>query len=191
MTHPQVTLADAAAWREWLNENENISDGVWLTLAKKGTCTPTTLSYAQALEEALCSGWIDGRKNKIDARTYRQHFTPRRARSIWSERNIQLVTALTTAGRMRERGRTEITYAQKDGRWDRAYAGAATIKSPEDLLAALHTAPEAEAAFKALNNSARYRVLLDVTTARTESLRAKRIAKHLAKLTAPGTATAR
>lgn len=189
MIHSHLTVADASAWREWLNENENTSDGVWLTLAKKDTSTPTTLTYTQALKEALCSGWIDGRKNKIDARTYSQHFTPRRARSMWSERNIKIVGALTAAGRMRERGHAEVALAQTDGRWDRAYAGPASIEVHDDLRCALRTAPDAEAAFNALPSGARYRILLDVTTARTKGLRANRIARHLAKLATPAQVT--
>lgn len=183
MTHDQLTVPDDAAWRVWLNENENTSDGAWVTLAKKGTRTPTSLTYAQALDEALCSGWIDGRKNTIDAATYRQHFTPRRSRSMWSKRNVEFVAALSESGRMRARGRAEIERAQGDGRWDRAYAGAATIEIPEDLLAVLHKSPRAEAAFHTLGSTARYPILLDVTTASSERVRATRIARHVAQLT--------
>jgi uncharacterized protein YdeI (YjbR/CyaY-like superfamily) len=182
MEHEQLTVPDAAAWREWLDENEDTSDGVWVTLAKKGTHTPTSLTYAQALDEALCSGWIDGRKNAIDTATYRQHFTPRRARSMWSQRNIELVAALTDSARMRTRGRAEIERAQADGRWDRAYAGAATIEVPEDLLVALRRSPGAEAAFGDLGSTARYPILLDVTTASNERVRAARIARHVGRL---------
>lgn len=182
MTPDQLTVTDAAGWREWLNENESLSDGVWVTLAKKGTRTPTSLTYAQALDEALCSGWIDGRKDGIDSATYRQHFTPRRARSLWSKRNVELATALTASGRMRARGLAEIERAQADGRWERAYAGAATIAMPESLLAALRAAPGAEAAFLALSSAERYTILFAVTTARSEMVREARIARHVAGL---------
>lgn len=185
MTPDELTVPDASAWRAWLDQNENTSDGVWLTLAKKGTRTPTSLTYAQALDEALCSGWIDGRKNAVDATTYRQHFTPRRARSLWSARNIDLVAGLTDSGRMRERGHAEIERARTDGRWDRAYAGSATIETPEDLRAALRASPGAEAAFDTLTKAARYPILFDVTTARTDDLRAARITRHVARLTPP------
>jgi len=177
-----LTVTDAAAWRVWLDEHEDASDGVWLTLAKKGTRSPTSLTYGQALEEALCSGWIDGRKNTIDDATFRQHFTPRRKRSLWSERNIGLVAALTAAGRMRNRGQAEIDRAQADGRWDRAYAGAATIQVPTDLLEALEASTVADASFRALGASARYPIVLDVTTASTATTRAARISRHVAKL---------
>ncbi len=104
--HPpdRLVVADAAAWRAWLDTNEATSDGVRLVLAKKGTTQPTTLTYAQALAEALCSGWIDGRRNAIDETTFQQHFTPRRQASIWSQRNVAIVTLLTQDGRMRPCG---------------------------------------------------------------------------------------
>ncbi|WP_406147744.1 YdeI family protein [Streptomyces sp. NBC_01012] len=178
----QLTVADAAAWRAWLDENEGTSNGVWVTLAKKGTRTPTSLTYAQALDEALCSGWIDGRRNAIDSSTYRQHFTPRRPRSLWSKRNVALVTGLIESGRMRARGHAEIERARTDGRWERAYAGSATIDVPDDLLTALRATPGAEAAFLALGSSARYPILLDVTTAGNDAVRATRIARHVARL---------
>lgn len=185
MTSEELTVLDADAWRAWLDTNECTSDGVWLTLAKKGTRTPTSLTYAQALDEALCSGWIDGRKKAVDSAIYRQHFTPRRARSLWSRRNVDRVSALIDAGRIRERGRAEIERARVDGRWDRAYAGTATIEVPGDLLDALRASPGANAAFQALGRSARYPILLDVATARTDALRAARIARHIARLLPP------
>jgi uncharacterized protein YdeI (YjbR/CyaY-like superfamily) len=178
-----LTVADASAWREWLDQNESTSDGMWVVLAKKGTRTPTSLTYAQALDEALCSGWIDGRKNAIDDATYLQHFTPRRARSVWSRRNVELVAALTRSGRMRPRGSGEIARAQEDGRWDRAYAGAATIDVPADLLDALKASAGAESAFLMLGSATRYPILLDVTTAATAEVRLRRIARHVDRLT--------
>ena len=94
MSDDRLTVPDAAAWRAWLDANEATSDGVRLVLAKKGTSSPTSLTYAEALDEALCSGWIDGRRNAIDEATFQQHFTPRRARSIWSVRNVDHVARL-------------------------------------------------------------------------------------------------
>lgn len=177
-----LTLPDAAAWRAWLEQNENISDGVWLVLAKKGTLTPTSLTYAEALDEALCSGWIDGRKNAVDTTTYRQHFTPRRKYSMWSQRNIKLTAGLIASGRMRERGQAEIERAQLDGRWERAYAGAATMEVPADFLAALTASPAANRAFNSLQSSARYSILHNITTAASGQVRAERIERHISKL---------
>lgn len=181
---PELTVPDAARWRAWLDDNEGVSDGVWLVLAKKGTTEPTSLTYAEALDEALCSGWIDGRKQSRDAATFRQHFTPRRARSMWSTRNVDIVARLTEEGRMRPRGADEIARAQADGRWDRAYAGSATIEVPADLRAALDATPAAARAFEALNKSERYSVLHPVVTATNDTLRAARIARHVARLAA-------
>ncbi|MGN7969730.1 YdeI/OmpD-associated family protein [Microbacterium sp. 22296] len=181
---PELIVADVGRWRAWLDDNESESDGVRLVLAKKGTTTPTTLSYAEALDEALCSGWIDGRRQSRDATTFWQHFTPRRARSLWSTRNVDIVARLSEEGRMRPRGADEIARARADGRWDRAYAGPATIEVPPDLQAALDAAPAAARAFGALNKTQRYSFLHPVVTATTETVRAARIARHIARLEA-------
>ncbi|MCV7191297.1 YdeI/OmpD-associated family protein [Mycolicibacterium brumae] len=180
---PEVLVVpDAAAWREWLDANEGGNDGVWLLLAKKGVTTPTSLSYAQALDEALCSGWIDGQNKGIDDQTYRQRFTPRRARSIWSARNVTHIERLTTEGRMRERGLAEVQRAKADGRWDAAYAGQASIQVPDDLSVALDQKPAARRTFDALNATNRYAVLHRVVTARTQPTRERRIEKFVEML---------
>jgi uncharacterized protein YdeI (YjbR/CyaY-like superfamily) len=175
-------VADATAWRDWLDGHEDLSDGVWLVLAKKGTTSPTSLTYAQALDEALCSGWIDGSKRGLDAATFLQRFTPRRKASLWSKRNVGLVAALVEAGRMRPRGQAEIDRAKADGRWDRAYAGAATAEVPEDLRAALDATPTAAALFAELDATNRYAVLHRVVTAPSDTARANRITKLVAGL---------
>ena len=177
-----LVVADAAAWRAWLDANESLSDGVWLLLAKKGTTSPTSLTYAEAVDESLCSGWIDGQKRSFDAATFIERFTPRRARSLWSERNQGLVAELTAAGRMRERGQAEIDRAKADGRWDRAYAGQATATVPDDLAAALARSPEAAARFEALKRSERFAILHPLMTAPNEKVRTQRLAKALALL---------
>ncbi|WP_430869205.1 YdeI/OmpD-associated family protein [Demequina aurantiaca] len=175
-------VADAAAWRAWLDDNEATSDGVWLVLAKKGTERPTSLRYDQALEEALCSGWIDGQRRSRDATTFLQRFTPRRKASLWSQRNVGLVADLAEQGRMRELGRSEIDRAKGDGRWERAYAGPATIQPPAELLAALESSPVAESAFDALSKSERFAVIHPLVTAPNEATRDRRIAKALLRL---------
>lgn len=184
---PELIVTDVTRWRAWLDDNESASDGVRLVLAKKGTTTPTVLTYAEALDEALCSGWIDGRRQSRDATTFWQHFTPRRSRSLWSTRNVDIVARLSGEGRMRPRGTEEIAKAQADGRWDRAYAGPATIEVPPDLRAALDAAPAASRAFDALNKTQRYSVLHPVVTAATDAVRAARIARHIERLEALGT----
>src|SRR6188472_2449553 len=134
---PQLIVPDADAWRTWLVEHVDDQTGVWLVLAKKGTTQPTRLGYGEALEEALCHGWIDGQSRRRDERTYVQRFTPRRARSMWSERNVAIVERLTAQGRMHPQGLAEVARAKADGRWDAAYAGPANMEIPDDLARAL------------------------------------------------------
>jgi uncharacterized protein YdeI (YjbR/CyaY-like superfamily) len=179
---PVLVVADAAAWRAWLDAHESGADGVWLVLAKKGAAGPTSLTYAQALDEALCSGWIDGQKRSGGDVVFLQRFTPRRARSLWSQRNIEHVARLVAEGRMRPHGQAEVDRARADGRWDRAYAGSATAEAPADLLAALDATPAARARFDALNRQERYSVLHPVLTAPSPATRAARIARAVATL---------
>ncbi|MCK9923817.1 hypothetical protein MXD61_18420 [Frankia sp. AgPm24] len=135
-----LTVADRVAWRSWLDANEDVSDDVWLVLAKKGTTSPASLRYDLALEEALCSGWIDGQKKSRDAATFQIRFTPCRKASLWSQRNTTLAARLIDEGRMRPRGRAEVERAQAGGRWDRAYPGAADaqIRRPGRRAGGIH-----------------------------------------------------
>lgn len=174
---PELLVSDAAAWRAWLDAHETETDGVWLVLAKKGTTEPTTLGYGQALEEALCSGWIDGTKRSRDAGTFLQLFTPRRRASLWSARNVGIVAELIAQGRMRERGQAEIDRAKADGRWDRAYPGSASGEVPDDLAAALAASPAAAELFPQLSRQNRFAVLHRVLTAPNEKVRANRVAR--------------
>jgi uncharacterized protein YdeI (YjbR/CyaY-like superfamily) len=180
---PELTVAEAAAWREWLAGNHSEAAGVWLVLAKKGTTEPTRLSYDEALEEALCHGWIDGQVRRRDERTYRQRFTPRRARSAWSKRNVAIAQRLTDAGRMHAAGLAEVERAQADGRWDAAYAGQASIEMPADLAQALDAEPAASAMFATLTSQNRYAILYRVETAKRADTRARRIEQYVAMLT--------
>ncbi len=179
---PELTVPDVDAWRAWLAEHVTDDRGVWLVLAKKGTTSPTSLTYDQALEEALCQGWIDGQVRKGDAGTYRQRFTPRRRRSMWSRRNVGIVERLTAEGRMQPAGLAEVAKAGADGRWDAAYAGPASIEVPDDLAAALAANPSAQARFDRLSGQNRYAVLHRVTTAVRPDTRARRIEQHVAML---------
>lgn len=177
-----LVVADAVAWRAWLDSHESDSDGVRLVLAKKNVTEPTSLTYAEALDEALCSGWIDGRRNSRDETTFVQLFTPRRARSIWSQRNVAIIERLMAEGRMRERGWTEVERARADGRWERAYAGQAGAAVPADLEAALSASPGAARRFAALRAAERYSVLHPVLSAPSEAARAARIRRVVARL---------
>jgi uncharacterized protein YdeI (YjbR/CyaY-like superfamily) len=173
---PELTVPDVAAWEDWLGRHHTQDTGVRLVLAKKGTTEPTSLRYDDALEVALCYGWIDGQVKGRDATTYWQRFTPRRPRSMWSQRNVTIVARLTAEGRMQPPGLAEVERAKADGRWDAAYAGPATIEMPADLAQALSADAEAKSAFDGLKGTNRYTVLHRVVTARRQETRARRIA---------------
>lgn len=172
---PELVVSDAAAWHDWLSGNHPETAGVWLVLARKGTTSPTSLSYDQALDEALCHGWIDGQVRRRDEATFRQRFTPRRSRSPWSQRNVEIIARLTAEGRMHPAGVAEVERAKRDGRWEAAYAGQAAIEVPDDLAAALAASPRATAMFEILTSQNRYAVLLRVHSAKRADTRARRI----------------
>jgi uncharacterized protein YdeI (YjbR/CyaY-like superfamily) len=173
--HPSLVVADAAAWWAWLDENHGGSDGVWLVLAKKGTTDPTSLTYDQALEGALAFGWIDGQTRTMDDTVYGRRFTPRRARSTWSKRNVSIVERLTSEGRMHAAGLAEVERAKADGRWEKAYDGSRSIEVPDDLATALEAAPDAQAMFEVLTRQNRYAVLYRIDAAKRADTRARRI----------------
>lgn len=179
---PTLIVSDAAAFREWLDTNADSSDGVWLVLAKKHTTDPTSLTYAQALEEALCHGWIDGQKRSRDAATFLQRFTRRRRASQWSKRNVDLAERLIGNGRMLPSGLAEVERAKADGRWAAAYSGSATATVPADLAAALEANPAAMRTFASLNGANRYSVLYRIETAKRPETRARRIDELVAML---------
>lgn len=176
---PHLIVRDAAAWRTWLAENVDERAGVWLVLAKKGTTDPTSLSYAAALEEALCHGWIDGQARRRDEGTYVQRFTPRRRRSMWSQRNVGIVERLTAEGRMHPQGLSEVARAKADGRWEVAYAGPATAEIPADLTEALAARPEARAMFENLTSQNRFAMLHRLGAAKRPETRARRIEQYV------------
>jgi uncharacterized protein YdeI (YjbR/CyaY-like superfamily) len=171
----ELIVRDAAAWHTWLAQHHAEQDGVWLVLAKKGTTHPTSLTYDDALEEALCHGWIDGQVKRRDDTTYKQRFTPRRKRSPWSKRNVDIAERLVEEGRMHASGIAEMERAKSDGRWEAAYAGPATIEVPDDLAKALAASPKAQAMFDVLTKQNRYAVLYRVTTAKRQDTRQRRI----------------
>jgi len=179
---PELIVRDAAAWRDWLGENHADPAGVWLVLAKKGTEKPTSITYDQALEEALCHGWIDGQTRRRDDATYKQRFTPRRKRSAWSKRNTGIAERLQAEGRMHRAGRAEVERAKADGRWEAAYPGPATMEIPPDLTEALAAEPKAQAMFETLNSQNRYAILYRIGTAKRADTRARRIREFVAML---------
>lgn len=172
---PAMTLfKNARAFESWLKKHHASADGLWLQIAKRGAHEPS-VTYAEAVEIALCWGWIDGQKKGLDDQHFLQRFTPRRARSVWSKVNVEKVAALTAAGRMQAPGLAQVEAAKADGRWARAYDGSRTSVVPDDLLAALDAQPPAKAFFATLNASNRYAVLWRIQTAVKPETRARRI----------------
>ncbi|HEX3054540.1 MAG TPA: YdeI/OmpD-associated family protein [Gaiellaceae bacterium] len=175
-------VPDARAWRAWLERNHPDRAGVMLVLAKKGTTSPTSLTYDQALEEAICFGWIDGQVRRRDERTYFQRFTPRRARSRWSKRNTTLAERLISEGRMQASGIAEVERAKADGRWEAAYAGPATARVPDDLAAALAAEPKAKTMFGQLTGQNRYAILHRIEAVKRPETRARKIVEFVEML---------
>jgi uncharacterized protein YdeI (YjbR/CyaY-like superfamily) len=173
---PEATLsfATAAAWHRWLAKHHGKASGLWMRLAKAGSGV-ASISYAEALEAALCHGWIDGQRKADDAQFFLQRFSPRTAKSIWSKINRDKALALIASGQMKPTGLKEVERAQADGRWDKAYDGARNIAMPDDLQAALAAEPAAAAFFKTLSSQNRYAVLFRIHQAKKPETRARRI----------------
>jgi uncharacterized protein YdeI (YjbR/CyaY-like superfamily) len=172
---PVLAFPDRAALEAWLEAEHLTAPGLYVKLAKKSAGVPS-VNWEGMVEVLLCFGWIDGRANRLDDHYYLQRITPRRPRSVWSRKNVATVERLIAEGRMRPAGLAAVEAAKADGRWERAYAGPATITVPDDLTAALNAEPVARAAFDALDGQNRYAVLWRVHTAGTPATRAKRIA---------------
>jgi uncharacterized protein YdeI (YjbR/CyaY-like superfamily) len=178
----ELIVVDATAWQSWLHEHHGSSDGVWLVLAKTNVTTPTSLTYAEALEEALCHGWIDGQRKSRDEQTFIQRYTPRRAQSLWSKRNVDLVARMEQEGRMRPAGRAEIERAKSDGRWDKAYGGASAREVPEDLAEALAANPKAQAMFEILTSANRFAIVHRVNNVKKAETRTRKIEQFVEQL---------
>jgi uncharacterized protein YdeI (YjbR/CyaY-like superfamily) len=178
----ELIVADAAAWRAWLDEHHRDPAGVWLVLAKKGSTEPTSLTYDQALEEAICYGWVDGRLGRRDELTFRRRFSPRLRPSTWSKRNVDIADRLVAEGRMHAAGLAAIEVAKADGSWENAYEGQASIEVPPDLAAALAADSAALSTFAGLSRLNRYAVLYRIETAKRPDTRARRIERFVAML---------
>ena len=167
-------LEDQEAWFRWLRKNHATSSGVWLRVAKKGA-KASSVSYLQAVDAALCFGWIDGQKKSDDESYWLQRFTPRSARSIWSKINRDKALRLIELGRMNAAGLREVERAKGDGRWDRAYDSPKGAVMPVDFQAVLDKNPKAKAFFATLESRNRYAVLFRIQTAKKAETRARRI----------------
>jgi len=181
MSEPRHTFATQSEWEAWLEGHGGTSPGVWLRLARKSSEQPT-VTYAQALETALCHGWIDGQKQSEDQHYWLQRFTPRTARSIWSKINKEKAEALIAAERMRPAGLAAVERAKLNGRWDAAYASASTSTVPDDLQQALDANPNAKAFFATLNSQNRYAILFRIQNVKKAETRARKIAQFIEML---------
>ena len=172
---PELLVTDPDALRAWLEEHHATSPGVRLVLTKKGG-SDTTITWASAVEELLCFGWIDGQAGKRDAVSYTVRITPRRTKgSSWSQRNVALVATLEEQGRMTDAGRAAVEAARADGRWDAAYAGPATRQVPDDLAAAIAAEPDAQAMFDVLTSANRFAMIHRVESMKRAVSRARKI----------------
>ena len=171
---PVLAFKTPDAMEKWLAKNYSASDGVWLKIYKKGSGTPT-VSYAQAVDVALCYGWIDGLLNSVDEKAYMIRFTPRRSKSIWSKKNIEKVSRLINDGKMRPAGLKEIEKAKADGRWEQAYDSPSNIEMPDDFLKLLSKIPKARIFFQTLNKTNTYAIAWRLQTAKKPETREKRM----------------
>lgn len=178
---PVISFESSAAWESWLEAEHASSPGVWLKIAKKGRGS-ATVSYADALTAALCFGWIDGQKGRLDDDYWLQRFTPRKPGSRWSRVNTEKAARLIEEGRMRPAGLAEVEKAKADGRWAAAYEPQSAITVPDDLAAELNRNEPAKAFFETLTGVNRYAILYRITSARRPETRARRIAQYVAML---------
>jgi uncharacterized protein YdeI (YjbR/CyaY-like superfamily) len=178
---PVIPFASREAWEAWLEEHHTASEGLWLKIAKKGSGLET-VSYDQAVEIALCYGWIDGQVRKFDEYYYLQRFTPRRSKSKWSKVNRQKATELIERGEMKPAGLREVERAKADGRWDAAYDAQSRATVPDDLRRELEKNDTAREFFSALDSRNRYAILYQIQDAKRPETRARRVAKYVAML---------
>ncbi|MBV9231401.1 MAG: YdeI/OmpD-associated family protein [Chloroflexi bacterium] len=178
---PTMSFDNQQDWERWLAEHHTNTEGIWLKIAKKETGIPS-VSYAEALESALCYGWIDGQKASFDDKYWLQKFTPRRPKSIWSQVNCDKATALITEGKMQPAGLRQVELAKADGRWDVAYASQSKITIPADFQSELDKNQQAQDFFSTLNSVNRYAILYRIHTAKKPETRSARIQKFIEML---------
>ena len=178
---PIISFASQAEWTDWLAKHHDQSTGLWLKLAKKDSGIPS-VTYEQAVESALCYGWIDGLKKSFDGQFWLQKFTPRGPKSIWSKINVEKAEKLIASGQMQPAGLKTVEAAKLDGRWEQAYASQKNIGIPEDFQRALDASPKAREFFATLKSASRYSFLFRIQTAKKAETRAKRIEQFIAML---------
>lgn len=178
---PILSFDNQKAWRQWLQNNHTSDIGIWMKFAKKNSGV-ASVNYTEALDVALCYGWIDGLVKRLDETYYIQKFTPRRKRSLWSKRNIEHVKRLTAAGLMMPPGIAEVERAKNDGRWNAAYDAPSTIVVPQSFLDELEKQPKAKAFYETLNKSDKYAIAWQLQTAKKEETRFRRQTKIIAIL---------
>lgn len=178
---PVHSFATPDLWRAWLTEHHTQGDGIWLKMYKKDSGIPS-INYAQALDEALCFGWIDGQLKKCDEQSWYQRFTPRRARSVWSEKNTQNVARLIKAGKMMEAGMREVESAKADGRWQARYSPPSKGTPPKEFFQLLEKNPKAKAFYETLNKQNVYAIYYRIHNAKREETRQNRIKMFVAML---------
>jgi uncharacterized protein YdeI (YjbR/CyaY-like superfamily) len=180
--NPQIrAFKDVKAWEAWLAKNQRAADGIWMRLAKKASGIKS-ITYPEAVEVALCHGWIDGLKRPESATTWLQRFTPRRPRSMWSEINREKALALIESGRMTPAGLEEVERARRDGRWDAAYSSPKSATMPPDFQQELNRHPKAKAFFETLSRTNSYAIMWRIQTAKKPQTRAKRIRTYMEML---------
>ncbi len=180
---PVLAFSSAEEWRAWLEGNHSSAAGVWVSIAKKGTGIES-VRYPEVLEHAICFGWIDGRRERLDDERFLQRFTPRRTRSPWSRINREKAEQLAEQGLMAPAGLEQVRRAREDGRWERAYAPQRTATVPEDLQRELDARPAAAEAFAALSAQNRYAILYRLDQARRPETRVSRLAEYVRMLEA-------
>lgn len=178
---PVLAFASQSKWADWLAKNHDKSDGLWMKVAKKDSGIPS-VTIVEALDMALCYGWIDGQRGSFDDKYYLQKYTPRRPKSTWSKINVEKVKRLIASGQMQPAGLKAIEAAKADGRWEKAYDGQRTMTVPEDFQAALNKSKKAKAFFETLNSVNRYAILFRIHNVKKAETRTRKIKQFIEML---------
>lgn len=178
---PVLAFASQSKWADWLAKNHDTSDGLWMKVAKKDSGIPS-VTIVEALDMALCYGWIDGQRGSFDDKYYLQKYTPRRPKSTWSKINVEKVKRLIASGQMQPAGLKAIEAAKADGRWAKAYDGQKTMAVPEDFQAALNKNKKAKAFFETLNSVNRFAILFRIHNVKKEETRTRKIKQFIEML---------